>query len=71
MRSVASRFAPSVSRFSVLTVFFETIVGECRDRLADALAIGARTVETYCSRMIEKLGLDGMKALRRYAIQRH
>ncbi len=44
--------------------------GEANSEIAAGLAIGVRTVETYCSRMIDKLGLDGMKALRRYAIRK-
>ena len=39
--------------------------------IADQLALSVRTVESYCARAIEKLCLDGMKALRRYAIQNH
>jgi two-component system, NarL family, invasion response regulator UvrY len=44
--------------------------GESNAEIAAALAIGVRTVETYYARMIDKLGLDGMKALRRYAIRK-
>jgi len=44
--------------------------GESSAEIAEALAISARTVETYCSRMIEKMELSGMKALRKYAISR-
>ena len=43
--------------------------GESNADIAAALAISVRTVETYCSRIITKMELDGMKALRRYAIQ--
>lgn len=38
------------------------------DEIADKLHISPRTVETYCTRMIDKLGLAGMKELRRHAI---
>lgn len=43
--------------------------GESNADIAAALTIGVRTVETYFARIIEKLGLDGMKTLRRYAIR--
>jgi DNA-binding NarL/FixJ family response regulator len=44
--------------------------GESNAEIAAAMAIGVRTVETYYARIIEKLGLDGMKALRRYALRK-
>lgn len=37
--------------------------------IADKLGISIRTVETHCTRAIEKLNLNGMRALRRHAIQ--
>jgi DNA-binding NarL/FixJ family response regulator len=37
--------------------------------VAENLSISIRTVESYCARAIEKLGLSGMKELRRFAIQ--
>ena len=37
--------------------------------IGERLAISVRTVESYCSRACEKLGLSGMKELRRHAIQ--
>ena len=43
--------------------------GDSTADIATAIDIGVRTVETYCARIIEKLRLNGMKALRRYAIQ--
>lgn len=42
--------------------------GETGREIADALSIGDRTVETYCQRIIVKLGLQNMKALRKFAI---
>lgn len=45
--------------------------GDSSAEIASALSISARTVETYCARMVEKLGLPGMKALRKYAIANH
>ncbi len=43
--------------------------GESNADIATALFISVRTVETYFSRIILKLGLTGMKELRRYAIR--
>lgn len=43
--------------------------GETNADIAATLQVGVRTVETYYSRMVDKLNLDGMKALRKYAIQ--
>jgi DNA-binding NarL/FixJ family response regulator len=43
--------------------------GESNADIAAALFISVRTVETYFSRIIVKLGLNGMKDLRRYAIR--
>lgn len=42
--------------------------GESNADIAAALNISVRTVETYCTRMITKLDLDGIKALRKLAI---
>ena len=44
--------------------------GESNADIATALSISVRTVETYCVRLAAKLELDGMKALRRYAIRK-
>lgn len=38
--------------------------------IGEKLMISVRTVESYCARAIDKLGLDGMKELRRLAIRR-
>ena len=43
--------------------------GESNLDIADSFCISVRTVETYHSRIIIKLNLDGMKELRRYAIR--
>jgi DNA-binding NarL/FixJ family response regulator len=45
--------------------------GETNVEISGALHIGVRTVETYYARIIGKLGLGGMKELRKYAIQRY
>jgi DNA-binding NarL/FixJ family response regulator len=42
--------------------------GESITEIAATLSIGSRTVESYLSRIMDKLKLDGMKELRRYAI---
>lgn len=44
--------------------------GETNADIAATLGVSGRTVETYCSRILVKLSLDGMKALRKYVIQR-
>lgn len=44
--------------------------GESNPDIAAALSISARTVESYCARIMDKLGLNGMKALKKHAIQR-
>lgn len=40
-----------------------------KQEIAERLAISVRTVESYCTRAIDKLSVNGMKELRRYAIQ--
>jgi DNA-binding NarL/FixJ family response regulator len=40
-------------------------------QIAEQLALSVRTVESYCTRAIDKLGLEGMKELRRYSVQNH
>ena len=47
--------------------------GHSNQEIADFLRISVRTLETHCARAIEKLKLNGMKDLRRFAIasQRH
>ena len=51
-----------------LYVFKRLGLGEDIHEIARQMRISARTVESYCYRMIEKFDLDGMKALRRHAI---
>jgi DNA-binding NarL/FixJ family response regulator len=36
--------------------------------IADRLHVSPRTVETYCTRLMDKLGVAGMKELRQHAI---
>jgi len=42
--------------------------GASTGEIAAELHVSPRTIESYCARMIEKLGLSGMKELRRHAI---
>ncbi len=44
--------------------------GQGNAEIAFALGIGPRTVETYHARIAEKLGLSGVRDLRKYAIAR-
>jgi DNA-binding NarL/FixJ family response regulator len=44
--------------------------GDSSAEIARTLHISAHTVQTYYARIIEKFGLDGMKSLRKLAIQR-
>jgi DNA-binding NarL/FixJ family response regulator len=43
--------------------------GDSNAEIAASLAISVRTVESYFSRIIDKLGIYGMKELRKYAIR--
>ncbi|MBI4776392.1 MAG: response regulator transcription factor [Deltaproteobacteria bacterium] len=42
--------------------------GETTKQIAAAMDISTRTVESYCARILVKLGLEGMSELRRHAI---
>jgi DNA-binding NarL/FixJ family response regulator len=44
--------------------------GATTSEIAAAMNVSIRTVESYCARLMEKLGVDGMKPLRRDAIRR-
>lgn len=43
--------------------------GATTGEIASAMSVSARTVESYCARLMEKLGVDGMRPLRREAIR--
>jgi DNA-binding NarL/FixJ family response regulator len=43
--------------------------GATTSEIAAAMKVSIRTVESYCARLMEKLGMDGMKPLRRDAIR--
>lgn len=45
--------------------------GEGIREIAETMGISPRTVESYCARIQDKLGLDGMRELRRHAITHH
>jgi DNA-binding NarL/FixJ family response regulator len=45
--------------------------GCSNQEVAETLALSVRTIESYCARASEKLGLAGMKELRRFAMQHH
>ena len=51
-------------------IFKCTGSGQSTAEIAEALGISPRTVESYYARIVEKLGLTGIKAMRRLAIQR-
>ncbi|MGC4118914.1 MAG: response regulator transcription factor [Myxococcales bacterium] len=48
------------------------LLGQARStaEIAERLRIGVRTVETYYRRMVEKLGLPNVRALRHEAVER-
>lgn len=76
MRSLAERvLAPDTGGEAALSQREEQILdglgrGETSDELGRALNISFHTVETYYGRLIRKLGLSGMKELRKFAIRR-
>lgn len=63
---VNQKYLPSDRERQILSLLGR---GESNADIAAALAISIRTVETHFVRIISKLKLDGMKELRRYAIQ--
>jgi DNA-binding NarL/FixJ family response regulator len=44
-------------------------VGATTSEIAATMRVSTRTVESYCARLMEKLGVDGMRPLRRDAIR--
>ena len=75
--SLASQFlVPDEEAEAALSQREEQIIArlaraDTSDEIAEALHISSHTVKTYYSRIIEKLGLDGMKGLRKLAAQRY
>jgi len=62
-------------RYDVLTsrerdVLILAVEGESNPRIARALAIGVRTVETHRANLLRKLGVRNQTELVRYALQR-
>lgn len=53
------------------TIFEHLQQGKTTAEIALELNISPRTVGSYYARMIEKLKLNGMKSLRRYALDKH
>lgn len=75
-QSLASRVVSPAGPDTALSRREEQILallgrGETNAEIAGALHISARTVETYYSRIIEKLGLAGTRELRKHAILLH
>jgi len=62
----ADEQALSERELQILDLFAQ---GSSNPDVAEALSLSVRTVESYCARAIEKLGVNGMKELRRFAIQ--
>ena len=65
---------PQAVRESVLSEREQQIIdllgqGCGNQEIGERLSISVRTVESYCARACEKLGLNGMKELRRHAIK--
>lgn len=73
---IADRFISGQPRIQIerlsereLEIFRRAGAGESASEMSDSLAISPRTVESYYARIVEKLGLTGVKAMRRLAIQ--
>lgn len=75
--SLASRFlVPDEDAETSLSQREEQIIAmlaraETSDEIAKALHISIHTVKTYYARIMEKLGIDGMKGLRKLAAQKY
>jgi DNA-binding NarL/FixJ family response regulator len=69
-KRVANRDSDDLASLSEQQRHVYRLLGEgaSADEIAAELHISPRTVESYCARMIEKLGLAGTKELRRQAI---
>ncbi|MCX9158556.1 response regulator transcription factor [Niveibacterium sp. 24ML] len=66
-----SERAPTEARCSARELQILELLGKGlgNSAIAEALTISVRTVETYCARLNEKLGLASMKDLRQFAIR--
>lgn len=58
----------SQREYQVMSLLAE---GNTNGEIADTLGVSVRTVETYFARINQKLGLQGVKELRKYAIQNY
>ncbi len=75
-RNLAERSSSAARQEQMLSEREHTILtclglGDSTAEIARALSISVRTVETYCARLVTKLQLEGMRALRHYAIRRN
>ena len=76
-KSLANRFlAPQDAPETALSTREEQIIAmigraETSEEIAEALHISIHTVKTYYARIIEKLGICGMKELRKFAALRN
>ena len=76
-KSLANRFlVPNENTEATLSLREEQIItmigrAETSEEIADTLHISIHTVKTYYARIIEKLGIAGMKELRKLAVQRN
>ena len=75
-KALADRGAPPGSRGDMAQlsereqqIMAQLALGCGPSDVANALSISVRTVESYCSRIIDKLALSGMKELRLFAIR--
>jgi len=73
-QSLASRVlhpAQSASPLSARQIQIMTMLGQggSNKEIANELGISVRTLESYFSRIIEKIGVDGIKELRKHAIR--
>ena len=74
----AALYAPIIGALGVdvlsdreLDVFRRIGLGHSTRRIADDLGIGQKTIQTYCARIKEKLGLNDGAELLRSAVQAH
>lgn len=65
--------AAAVSRCSEREIEILQLLGKGvgNSAIAETLGLSVRTVETYCARVAEKLGLPGMRELRQFAIREY
>lgn len=66
-----SRSPPELLSDRELEVFDRLGAGQSTRRIAEELAVSQKTVQTYCSRIKDKLGLSDISALMQAAIRFH